>query len=243
MASAGGCPSPPPPWWFAPQACLRSEVCHTACALTTTSSPPLLLAPQVRWRRHAVLALLGPRRLDCSFARQQVRGAASHTLAGVLTRCAHTARSRTRRTHNSTPRLRRCGRILSSPEAQARSDQIIALPSVPRLEGRWATAPRLNCEVRGQLLPLDLRQARRVGRVWCAVLASHPLRRSLSTDPAHNQFTHAACTRAQPTRWPTACLLLGRRRALETVDAEVDDAGSTMPPTAPAAVVSLATAA
>ena len=46
--------------------------------------------------------------------------------------------------------------------------------------------------------------------------------------------------RAQPTRWPTACLLLGRRRALETVDAEVDDAGSTMPSTARAAVLSLA---
>ena len=49
-------------------------------------------------RQHAVLALPGFRRLDGSFARQQVRGAASHTLAchtacsqGVLTRRAHTA--------------------------------------------------------------------------------------------------------------------------------------------------------
>ena len=48
-----------PPSWLvgAPQACRRSEVCRTASALTTTSSPPLLLAPQARWRQHAVLAL------------------------------------------------------------------------------------------------------------------------------------------------------------------------------------------
>ena len=133
-----------PPSWLvgAPQACRRSEVCRTASALTTTSSPPLLLAPQARWRQHAVLALPGPCRLDCSFARHQVRGAALHTLAcshGVLKRRAHTARS-SRRTHNSTPGRRRRGRVLSSPEAQARSDQIIALPSVPRQEGHWATA-------------------------------------------------------------------------------------------------------
>ena len=48
-----------PPSWLvgALQACCRSEVCRTASALTTTSSPPLLLAPQARWRQHAVLAL------------------------------------------------------------------------------------------------------------------------------------------------------------------------------------------
>ena len=56
-----------------------------------------------------------------------------------------------------------------------------------------------NCEVRGQLLPLDLgpasssswtRSVCRPGRARCAVLASHPLRRALSTSiprtPAHN---------------------------------------------------------
>ena len=42
-------------------------------------TPPLNLAPQARWRQHAVLALPGFRRLDGSFARQQVGGAASHT--------------------------------------------------------------------------------------------------------------------------------------------------------------------
>ena len=70
---------------------------------------------------------------------------------GVLTRRAHR-----RRTHNSTPRLRRRGHILSSPEAQARSGQIITLASVPRQEGRLGYRPRLNCEVRGHLLPLGL---------------------------------------------------------------------------------------
>ena len=69
--------------------------------------------------------------------------------------------------------------------------------------------PRLNCEVRGQLLPLGLRQARRVGRVWCAVLASHPLRRALSTDPAHTQCAHAACTAHNPRAGPrrASCLV------------------------------------
>ena len=55
------------------------------------------------------------------------------------------------------------------------------------------------------------------------------------------QHLNPAHTRAQPTGTARP-LLLGRRRALETVDAEVDDAGSTMPSTAPAvaAVVSAA---
>eukprot|EP00964_Phaeocystis_antarctica_P109579 scaffold74021_cov80-Phaeocystis_antarctica.AAC.1 len=61
---------------------------------------PPLRSPYIHGvgRQHAVLALLGFRRLEGSFARQQVRGAASHTLAchtacsqGVLTRRAHTA--------------------------------------------------------------------------------------------------------------------------------------------------------
>ena len=96
-----------PPSWLvgAPQACRRSEVCRTASALTTTSSPPLLLAPQARWRQHAVLALPGPRRLDCSLIRTYnykdsrragtacvcVTGTACHSLAPLGAHTAHTA--------------------------------------------------------------------------------------------------------------------------------------------------------
>ena len=95
-----------------------------------------------------------------------------------------------------------------------------------------------NCEVRGQLLPLDLGPAS--SSSWTRSVC----RPRLASAPPRTQHLNPAHTRAQPTGTARP-LLLGRRRALETVDAEVDDAGSTMPSTAPAvaAVVSLATAA
>ena len=56
---------------------------------------------------------------------------------GVLTRRAHTARSYT--AYAQLNASRRCrAHTFSSLEAQARSDQIMALPSVPQREGRWA---------------------------------------------------------------------------------------------------------
>ena len=66
-----------------------------------------------------------------------------------VTRRAHKACSHgalTRRTHNSTPRLRRRGHILSSPEARALSGQIIA-PASPAAAGRalgYRPAPQLR---------------------------------------------------------------------------------------------------
>eukprot|EP00964_Phaeocystis_antarctica_P017263 scaffold9525_cov98-Phaeocystis_antarctica.AAC.2 len=126
------------------------------------------------------------------------------------------------------------------------SDHRACLGCRSRKGVRLGYRPRLNCEVRGQLLPLDLGPASSSSwtRSVCRPrLASAPPRNQ-HLNPAHTQLTHAACTRAQPTDTARP-LLLGRRRALETVDAEVDDAGSTIPSTAPAvaAVVSLATAA
>ena len=65
------------------------------------------------------------------------------------------------------------------------------LPRVPRQEGRWATARASTARSEVNYSPsISARQARRVGRARCAVLASHPLRRALSTSiprtPAHN---------------------------------------------------------
>ena len=56
------------------------------------------------------------------------------------------------------------------------------LPRVPRQEGRWATARASTARSEVNYSPsISARQARRVGRARCAVLASHPLRRALST--------------------------------------------------------------
>ena len=179
------------------------------------------------------------RRLLCSSTGQRCCLAHAGVLHGVLTRRAHTARSHGVRT---TQRLAFAAAATSSLLLRpglfpARSSR---LTRVPRQEGRWATARASTARSEVNYSPsISARQARRVGRARCAVLASHPLRRALSTSiprtPAHNLRGYGA----------PGPLLLGRRRALETVDAEVDDAGSTMPSTAPAvaAVVSLATAA
>ena len=98
--------------------------------------------------------------------------------------------------------------------------------------------PRLNCEFRGQLRgprsprsrPGKLIETRSVCRPRLApALPRTP--GALSTDPPappHQVTLDAACTAHNPQR-----LLLGRRR-VETVDAEVDDVGSTKPSMAPA---------
>jgi hypothetical protein len=56
-------------------------------------------------------------------------------------------------------------------------------------------------------------------RARCAVPASHPLRRALSTDPAHTKFTNPCCLQAPHNLRRTS--LLGRRAQprVETVDA------------------------
>ena len=93
---------------------MRSSHCQDPAGST---APLLVIRSEVllctRWRAHTVYS------------------------KGVLT---HGTLITAYATHNSTPGRRRRGRVLSSPEAQARSDQIIALPSVPRQEGHWATA-------------------------------------------------------------------------------------------------------
>jgi len=177
------------------------------------------------------------RRLLCSSTGQRCCLAHAGVSHGVLTRRAHTARSHGVRT-TQTPRLRRRGHILSSPEARALSGQIIAPASGAAAGRALGYRPRLNCGVRGQLLPLDLGPAS--SSSWTRSVC----RPRLASAPPRTQHLNPAHTRAQPTGTARP-LLLGRRRALETVDAEVDDAGSTMPSTAPAvaAVVSLATAA
>ena len=133
------------------------------------------------------------RRLLCSSTGQRcclARGCHTACSQGVLTRRAHT-----RRTHNSTPRLRRRGHILSSPEARDRSGQIIAPASgaaAGRALGYRASTARSEVNYSPSI---SARQARRVGRARCAVLASHPPRGALSTSiprspmlpaPAHN---------------------------------------------------------
>ena len=130
------------------------------------------------------------RRLLCSSTGQRCCLAHAGVLHGVLTRRAHTARSHGVRT---TQRLAFAAAATSSLLLRpglfpARSSR---LPRVPRQEGRWATARASTARSEVNYSPsISARQARRVGRARCAVLASHPLRRALSTSiprtPAHN---------------------------------------------------------
>jgi len=204
---------PPHPLSFLRRRLVGVSTQSSHCQDSAGSTAPLLVnrsevLPRTRWR-----------------VTRRAHKACSH---GALTRC----------THNSTPRLRRRGHLLSSPEARALSGQIIAPASGAAAGRALGYRPRLNCEVRGQLLPLDLGPAS--SSSWTRSVC----RPRLASAPPRTQHLNPAHTRAQPTGTARP-LLLGRRRALETVDAEVGDAGSTMPSTAPAvaAVVSLATAA
>ena len=126
------------------------------------------------------------RRLLCSSTGQRCCLAHAGVSHGVLTRRAHTARSHGVRT---TQRLAFAAAATSSLLLRpglfpARSSR---LPRVPRQEGRWATARASTARSEGIYFPsVSARQARRVERARCAVLASYPLRRALSTDPARS---------------------------------------------------------
>ena len=129
---------------------------------------------------------------------------------GVLTRHAHTARSYTAYAQLNASRRRRA-HTFSSLEAQARSDEIMALPSVPQQEGRWATARASTARSEVNYFPSVSARPFDVG-ARCAVLASHPLRRALSAPSLRTRSspTEAACTHAQLTTC-LATLSRGRR--------------------------------
>ena len=98
---------------------------------------------------------------------------------GVLTRHTHTARSYTAYAQLNASRRRRA-HTFSSLEAQARSDEIMALPSVPQQEGRWATARASTARSEVNYFPsVSARQAGRIRRarsVCCPRLAPAPPR-------------------------------------------------------------------
>ena len=137
---------------FAPQVCRRSEIQRIA-SISHCCLPPSCAAGSsapLRVNRSAVL--LCTWRAHTAFSQS------------VLTRRAPTACSHTAYAHLSAPpRLaspcRRSHTLSSScaPGSTRLPDQIIALPSVPRQEGRWATArastasSEVNCGVRGLL--------------------------------------------------------------------------------------------
>ena len=165
---------------------------------------------------------------------------------GVLTRRAHTARSYTAYAQLNASRRRRA-HTFSSLGAQARSDEIMALPSVPQQEGRWATARASTARSEVNYFPsVSARQAG-PSSTWALGVPSSPRTRSA----AHSQ--HRACAHeVHPPKLPAPMHNL-RRASLHFLEAgartrdgrcrEVDDAGSTMPaPASPPVCESLATA-
>ena len=169
---------------FAPQVCRRSEIQRIASVSHCCLPPSCAAGSSAPLRVNRSAVLLCTWRAHTAFSQS------------VLTRRAPTACSHTAYAHLSAPPR------LASPslphtlfflrprlDTASRPDHRASLGAAA---GRaLGYRPRLNCEVRGQLLPLDLGPASSsVGRARCAVLASHPLRRALSTSiprtPAHN---------------------------------------------------------
>ena len=138
---------------------------------------------------------------------------------GVLTRRAHTARSYTAYAQLNASRGRRA-HAFSSLEAQARSDEIMALPSVPQQEGRWATARASTARSEVNYFPsVSARQAGRIRRarsVCCPRLAPAPPR-AQHRSRAHE--VHQPMLPAGPgTTYDVPRYSVGGR-SLETVDA------------------------
>ena len=215
---------------FAPQVCRRSEIQRIA-SISHCCLPPSCAAGSsapLRVNRSAVL--LCTWRAHTAFSPRS-HPACSH---GMLT---HSVRTPER---PASPRLAVAPThsLLFAPQARhgSRPDHRASLGAAA---GRaLGYRPRLNCEFRGQLRgprsprswPGKLIETRSVCRPRLApALPRTP--GALSTDPLappHQVTLDAACIAHNPQR-----LLLGRRR-VETVDAEVDDVGSTKPSMAPA---------
>ena len=216
---------------FAPQVCRRSEIQRIAIVSHCCLPPSCAAGTSAPLRVNRSAVLLCTWRAHTAFSQS------------VLTRRAPTACSHTAYAHLSAlPRL-------ASPslphtlfflrprlDTASRPDHRASLGAAA---GRaLGYRPRLNCEFRGQLRgprsprswPGKLIETRSVCRPRLApALPRTP--GALSTDPPappHQVTLDAACTAHNPQR-----LLLGRRR-VETVDAEVDDVGSTKPSMAPA---------
>ena len=191
-------------------------------ALTAASSPPRRRLAGVSTRSShcqdpAGLTALLVNRSEVLLCTRRAHKPCSH---GAL---IHGVRTTQRLTVAAAP----ASSLLLSPDS-FRPDHRACLRS--RQEGRWATAPPAP-QLRGPRSTTSPRSPASSSS-WTR-LVRRPRLAPAPPRTQHRSRAHPVRTcclhRAQPTRWPTACLLLGRRRALETADAEVDDAGSTMP--------------
>ena len=164
MASAGGCPRPPPPWCLI---CAAGLSPASSAALQALRLPPPHPSPSCA--AGSLASARGPRTARTPQARRPLGSSGTGQRCcsrshGVLTRRAHTARSYTAYAQLNASRRRRA-HTFSSLEAQARSDEIMALPSVPQQEGRWATARASTARSEVNYFPsVSARQAGRVRR-------------------------------------------------------------------------------
>ena len=155
-----------------------------------------LLTPSPSCAAGSLASARGPRTARTSRARRLLCSSTGHQRcclahAGVLIRRAHKACSHgalidgVRTTQRLAFVAAATSSLLLRPRlVPARSSR---LPPCRGRKGGWATARASTARSEGIYFPsVSARQARRVERARCAVLASYPLRRALSTDPARS---------------------------------------------------------